>query len=197
MYTASPILPQPYKLRGPERIQQLEILSKSGMWPSMRSLARNRREAQHAALEEARRAKWDTPSLVVVQGAVQFAFTVIVNGGLDSQILQIMSFLNIVVPGKKTYYRVQSTVCQASVELATESCGRWRENLVPHSVIAMDGSCSQRRDASHCVVDFIDVASGKIVDFEILERLIGFSGGNYCHSFHGIETEGARRIVNR
>jgi hypothetical protein len=41
------------------------------------------------------------------------------------------------------------------------------------------GSWSQRRNASHCVVDFIDVASGKIVDFEILEKPIGFSDGNY------------------
>jgi hypothetical protein len=61
----------------------------------------------------------------------------------------------------------------------------------------MNGICSQRRDASHCVVDFIDVASGTIVDFEILERPIGFLDGNYFHSFHGIKTEGVRRIVNR
>jgi hypothetical protein len=86
-----------------------------------------------------------------------------------------MPFLNIVVPGKRTYYRAQSTVCQAIVKLATESCGEWRENLASHSAIAMDGGWSQHRNASHCVVDFIDVASSKIIDFEILEDPIGFS----------------------
>jgi hypothetical protein len=83
------------------------------------------------------------------------------------------------------------------VKLATESCGEWGENLAPHSVIAMDGSSSQRRNASHCVIDFIDVASGKIVAFEILEKPIWFSDGNYFHSANGVEVDAIRRIVNR
>jgi hypothetical protein len=74
----------------------------SGMRPSMRSPARNRTEAQHTVFEEARRAWWDTPPLVVVQSTLQFAFAVIVNEAWYSQILQIISFLNTVVPGEKT-----------------------------------------------------------------------------------------------
>jgi hypothetical protein len=58
------------------------------------------------------------------------------------------------------------------VQLATESCGEWRENLASASVTAIGGSWSQHRNASHCVVDFIDVASGKTVNFEILEKQI-------------------------
>jgi hypothetical protein len=45
----------------------------------------------------------------------------------------------------------------------------------------LDDSWSQRRNASHCVVDFIDVASNRIVDFEILEKPIVFSDEKYCH----------------
>jgi hypothetical protein len=71
------------------------------------------------ALEEAQRAKWDAPPLAVTPSAVQFVFAVIVYEGRNLQILQIMSFLNIVAPGKKTYHRAQSAVCQAIVELAT------------------------------------------------------------------------------
>jgi hypothetical protein len=72
------------------------------------------------------------------------------------------------------------------VELAIESCGEWRKNLPQHSVIAMDGSWSQRQNASYCVIHLIDVASGKIVDFDILEKWIGFSGGDYFHSSNGV-----------
>jgi hypothetical protein len=60
--------------------------------------------------------------MAVVQSALQFAFGVIVNPGRDSQILQIVSFLNIVVPGESTHYRAQSTVCQVILELAAKSC---------------------------------------------------------------------------
>jgi hypothetical protein len=69
--------------------------------------------------------------------------------------------------------------------------------LASHSAIAIDRSWSKRRNALHCVVDFIDVASGRIVDFEILEKPIGFSDGNYFRSSLGMEAEGVRRIVNR
>jgi hypothetical protein len=107
---------------------------------STRSPARNRTEAQHTAFEEDRRARWNTPPLAVVQSTLPFAFAGIVNGERYSQILQIMLFLNIVFSGQTTYYRAQRTVCQAIVELAIESCDKWRKNLPQHSVIAMDGS---------------------------------------------------------
>jgi hypothetical protein len=93
--------------------------------------------------------------------------------------------LNIAFSGQVTYYRAQSTVCQAIVDLAIEACGEWRKNLPQHSVITMDGSWSQRRNASHCVIHLIDVASGKIVDFEIFEKPIGFSDGNYFQRLSG------------
>jgi hypothetical protein len=128
---------------------------------------------------------------------MQFAFAVIVNGGRYSQILRIMPFLNIVVPGERTYYRAQNIICQAIVELATGSCAELRENLAPHSVIAMDDSWSQHRNASHCVVDLIDVASGKIVDFEILEKPIGGLRWKLFHLSNGMEPEGVHGIANR
>jgi hypothetical protein len=162
----------------------------------MRSPARNRSEAQHTAFEEDRRATWNTPPPAVVQSTLPFAFAGLVNGGRYSQILQIMLFLNIVFSGQTTYCRAQSTVCRAIVELVIESCGEWRKNLPQHSVIAMDGSWSQRRNASHCVVHLIDFASGKIVDFEILEKPIGFSDGKYFHLSNGGEVQGVCRIVN-
>jgi hypothetical protein len=158
---------------------------------------RSRTQSQSAALEETRRARWETPPLALVQSALQFAFAVVTNVGRFAQISQIMFFLNIVVPGERTDYRAQSTVCQAILELATEFCREWRENLMCGSVIAMDGSWSQRRNASHCVVDFIDVASGKILVFEILDKPIGFSDGNYFHSSDEMEVEGVRRIADR
>jgi hypothetical protein len=61
----------------------------------------------------------------------------------------------------------------------------------------MDGSWSQRRNAGHCIIDFIDANSGKVVDFEMLGKSIGFTDGNYFHSSNSMAVEGIRRIVSR
>jgi hypothetical protein len=63
--------------------------------------------------------------LGIIQSAVQFAFAVIVNGGRYSQTFQIISGCSIIVPDEKTDSRAQSTVCQAIVEFALESCREW------------------------------------------------------------------------
>jgi hypothetical protein len=60
----------------------------------------------------------------------------------------------------------------------------------------MDGSWSQRRNAQHCIIDFIDANSGKVVGFEILEKSIGFTDGNYFHSSNSMTVNGVRRIVS-
>jgi hypothetical protein len=163
----------------------------------MRSPARSRSKTQYAVLEEARRTRWKTPLLAVVQSDLQCAFAVIVNRGRHSKIERILSFLNIIIPGEKTYYRAHITGGQAIVKLVMESCGEWRENLAPDSVMVMDGSWSQRRNASHCVVDFINVASGKIVDFAILKNPTEFSNGNDFHSSDGMEVGSARHVAKR
>jgi hypothetical protein len=65
------------------------------------------------------------------------------------------------------------------------------------TIIGMDGSWSQRRNAMHCVVDFIDVIRGTIVDFELLQKPSGFLFGNYFGPSNGMEVEGVRRILGR
>jgi hypothetical protein len=135
--------------------------------------------------------------LALVQSALSLAFAVVVIGGRHSHILQVVSFWNVIVAGEGTYYRAQSTVCQAAVELTTESCRKWRENSARGLVITMDGSWRQRRNASHFVIAFINVVSGRIVYLEIIEKLIGSSDGNHFHYVHGMEVEGVRGIDDR
>jgi hypothetical protein len=107
-----------------------------------------------------------------------------------------MSFLNSVVPGERTCYRAQSTVCQAIIELAIKSCGKWQENLAPHSVITMDGSWHERRNASHRVVDFVDLVSGKIFAYNTFDGPIEFSDGSAFHSSNRVDVDCVRRIVD-
>jgi hypothetical protein len=107
-----------------------------------------------------------------------------------------MPFLNVVVPGERTEYRAESALCQAIVELSTESRREALQILTPGSAITTDGSWGQRRNASHCVIAFVDVASGKIADLEILEKPIENSDGNSFHSSNGMEVEDVRCVVS-
>jgi hypothetical protein len=42
--------------------------------------------------------------------------------------------------------------------------------MVPETIIAMDGSWSQGRNGMHCVVDFVNIRTKKVIDFEIIEK---------------------------
>jgi hypothetical protein len=140
---------------------------------------------------------FSTDEPVISVNARQFVYATLVNGGSFTQLQQIFSFCNIEVPSESQFYRQQSAVCDAIVRLAHKSCREAREAMVGPAIIAMDGSWSQRRNASHCIVDFIDAHSGKIVDFEILEKNVGFFHGTYCGPSNGMEVEGVRRLIRR
>jgi hypothetical protein len=129
--------------------------------------------------------------------ARQFVYATLVNGGRFTQIQQIFALCNIQVPTESQFYRQQSAVCEVIVRIARESCALARDAMEGPVIIAMDGSWSQRRNAAHCVVDFINAHTGKIVDFEIIEKDVGFFHGNYHGPSNGMEVEGVRRLIRR
>jgi hypothetical protein len=78
-----------------------------------------------------------------------------------------------------------------------ESCPERRVISAPGSVNAMDGSWSQPQNASHCAVAFLDVLSGKMVDFGILKNPGGTFDRHFRHSSNAIAVEGGRRVIDR
>jgi hypothetical protein len=130
-------------------------------------------------------------------GARQLAYATLVNGGRFTQIEQILAFCNIKAPSKTKFYEERTVVCDAIVQLAQARCAEARRAMEAPAIISMDGSWSQRRNAPHCVVDFIDAQTGKIVDFEIIEKPFGFFHGNYTGPSNGMEVEGIHRLIPR
>jgi hypothetical protein len=126
---------------------------------------------------------------------LQLALVVTVSGGRYSQILQVISFLLSVIPGKRTSHGAQSTLCEATRELAMECGPERRVILAPGSVNGMDGSWSQLRNASHCAVAFLDVLLGKPVDFGILENQSATLDRHFPHCSNVIAVEAGRRVI--
>jgi hypothetical protein len=69
--------------------------------------------------------------------------------------------------------------------------------MAPETIIAMDGSWSQQRNTMHCDVDFVDTRTKKAIDFEIIEKQIGFIHRNYFGPSNGMEVEGVHRLIER
>jgi hypothetical protein len=101
------------------------------------------------------------------------------------QITQVMAMCNITSPAQTAFFHAKKTICEEIRRLADNSCPSWRGTMRANSIPAMDGSWSQTRNPAHCIAAFVDVFPGKIVHFEILEREVGFSHGNYFGSSNG------------
>ena len=73
---------------------------------------------------------------------------------------------NLLLPSKSAFYRAQKIVSSEIIQMSRSSCNFWKSKMTPNSCIAFDGSWSHRRNAMHCLVDFIDTKSKKVVDFK-------------------------------
>jgi hypothetical protein len=132
-----------------------------------------------------------------MESSIQFAFAIAVHGGKFTQLQQILSFCNILTASESAFDRAQKLVCPKVIEFTEDSCRNWQRKMRPGTIIAFDGSWSQRKNAKHCVVDFIDASQSKNVDFTIIKKSIRFVHGNYFGPSNGMEVEDLRRIMDR
>lgn len=58
--------------------------------------------------------------------AIQFAFSVIITGSTFSETESLFLWNNIIPPSESTFYRVQKKITEAIVEMAKESCLKWK-----------------------------------------------------------------------
>lgn len=82
--------------------------------------------------------------------------------------------------------------------LARECCAEESKKMTGPYFISYDGSWSSRRNASHCIVEFIR-PEDKIVDFDYLSRaqLNGPKLDNYCGPSNKMEDIFVKRLANK
>lgn len=125
-----------------------------------------------------------------------FVLSILFEGAAFVEIERLFSWHNITTPGRSTYYRYLPQVEQAIEQLAEESCRLNWVLMDPSSIIAFDGSWSQRRNALHHVVDFIDCKRKKVVFFSFKEKDNHKLKGNYAGSSNGMELAGIKDFVD-
>lgn len=125
--------------------------------------------------------------------SLRFAFSIIVNGCSFTDGESIFLWNNLLPPSQSSFYRAQKVVSEKIIEMATESCRYWKNKLLPNSCIAFDGSWSHRRNAMHCLIDFIDTRTKKVVDFEVVSKM----DSDFNGSSNSMECFGLRKMIPR
>jgi hypothetical protein len=112
----------------------------------------------------------------------------------------MMAINGIEVPEEAEFYRVQPKVVKTVMDMARESANKAFQSLGNVVTVAIDGSWSHRRNAIYCIVDAIDIATKKIVDYYVVVRRVP---GVTDHSFNfegaanQMEGEGERHLLRR
>lgn len=127
----------------------------------------------------------------------RFVFSVLVEGLNFASVGRCMLWNNLKPPTIHVFYEIQHEIIPILLDLARKSCSYWREEMNSGTIISLDGSWSHRRNAKRCMVDFVDAASRKIVDFEIVVKRAGRIEGNYVGPSNGMEREALTRMIPR
>lgn len=130
-----------------------------------------------------------------IVNALRFTFSILVTGCTFTQGELLFLWNDIWPPSKTSFYEAQKRIAQLILNFAKQSCRYWRSLLPAKSIIAFDGSWSHRRNADFCLVDFIDVATGRVVDFEIISKKYGEN--KFTGPSNAMEVEGIRRMIPR
>lgn len=102
--------------------------------------------------------------------SVRFVFSILITSASYTTASALFLLNDIYTPAESTYYKIQQRISEILIQMARNSCQKWRAKMKSNSSIAFDGSWSYRRNADHYLVDFIDISFGKIVDFEIISK---------------------------
>jgi hypothetical protein len=72
-----------------------------------------------------------------------------------------------------------------------------REKMKSQAMIGIDGSWNHRRKRPAHILDMLDVGSGRVVDFKIVQKTTASGRGNYQGSSNGMEGEAQTWMVKR
>jgi hypothetical protein len=134
---------------------------------------------------------------IVLQNVLQFAFSILINGGSFSQIANVMLHNGILPPGESTFYRVSKRVFDTLGAMAIDSMREYRRSMWNNETISIDGSWSHRRQAAQCAVSVVSSLRNKVIDCEIIEKKTTGLPGNFEGSSKNMEMVGVQRLIER
>jgi hypothetical protein len=76
-------------------------------------------------------------------------------------------------------YKAQLLIIPGIIAFARKIAAENREKMNPQAVAGIDGSWNHRRNGSAHLLDMVDVGSGRVVDFEMVQKTTASGRGNY------------------
>lgn len=102
--------------------------------------------------------------------AAECVFSTLVSGGTYEQMNKFCANSHHNYVSRGTFFTEQKKIGMVVKDLAEKSMEKARENVTTDSIIGADGRYPNRRNASHCSVDFIDQGTKKIVALGIVDK---------------------------
>lgn len=107
---------------------------------------------------------------IQISNVIRYVISVAICGMTQQQAQIFLLYNDITPPTKAQFYACQQMLIPIFEKLAREVCKRFADEKDDWFYIRYDGSWSSRRNASHCLVEFIN-EYGKIIDFEFMSRI--------------------------
>lgn len=105
-----------------------------------------------------------------ITNVVRYVLSVARCGLSQSQAEEFCLSNDIVPPTKAQFFKCQLELIPIIEKLARECCEEAKNGMKAPYILTYDGSWSSRRNATHCIVEFIN-EDNKIVDFDYMSRL--------------------------
>jgi hypothetical protein len=75
-------------------------------------------------------------------------------------------------------YKVQLLIIRGIIAFARKITAENGKKVKPQTVVGIDGSWNHRRNGSAHLLDMVDFGSGRVIDFEIVQKITASGRGN-------------------
>ena len=149
-----------------------------------------------AAREKARKAaerRWKQRPMEI--GARRMAYAILVEGARPEQIRNVFQLCGIKVPPRTRLYSELAGVCAQVCVMGKDSMQRELEALPPNTIIAFDGSWSQRRNATYCLFSVMTCQTKRIIESVVVSKNLPETSENYCEASNMMESLGLSLVI--
>jgi hypothetical protein len=76
-------------------------------------------------------------------------------------------------------YKAKLLIIPGIIAFARKIAAENREKMKPQAIVGIDGSCNHRRNGSARLLHMVDVGSGRVADFEMVQKTTASGRGKY------------------
>ena len=125
------------------------------------------------------------------------AYAILVEGARPEQIRRVFDLCGIKVPPRGRLYDELAGVCAQLCVMGKACMQRELEALPPNTIIAFDGSWSQRRNATYCLFTVMTCQTNRIIESVVVSKNLPETSENYCETSNMMESLGLSLVIPR